>query len=96
MKQKKLTYRELIEQIDKRNQIVIQEIQKNQQWISTVEYNLMWLINYILPGFLGKRFKKYCDKKRQELIEKNKTSASESAILNKNASKKGVKLTNKD
>ena len=66
-KSRKLTYRELLDQVNKRDTQIVAELQKLSIWISTVERMLNWFIKWYLSKRNYKKFMEYASEEQKKL-----------------------------
>ena len=65
MKRRKMTYRELLNNIDKRDESIRKDIEFTKNWISTVEQMLNWFLKFILSKRKHKKFFEYVEKQKK-------------------------------
>lgn len=66
MKKKKMTYRELLVEIDKRDNILMQRYSNAERWISSVEHMVKWLIEFLFSKRRKKKFDAYVKEQQRE------------------------------
>jgi len=63
---KKMTYRELLAHIEKRDEINRQQYEYNKRWISSVEHMVKWLIEFLFSKRRKKKFDAYVKEQQKE------------------------------
>ena len=87
----------MLNEMDKRNAILVKEIQKTQSWISSVEHMFKWMLDFFFWKSKVKKFMKYVDVKKKDIEEKQRienllkyNGADKESTITKTASKKGA------
>ena len=66
MKKKKMTYRELLAHIERRDELLMQRFSNAERWISSVEHMVKWLIEFLFSKRRKKKFDAFIKEQQKE------------------------------